>query len=212
MAVKICGIYKITSPSGKIYIGQSVDILNRVKSYRTANCKYQRLLYNSIKKYGWDNHNFEIVCITDESQLDSLEVYYINLYNSFDSNNGLNLSHGGKAFRKHSMESRKKMSETRKGRTLSEERKEKLRGKRGKQKNKRTLEHRQKLSKPKTEETKNKIRQAHLGKKLSEETKLKISNSKKNLSEEVKNKWRVPWSQARRDAQKKVKTNKNGKK
>jgi len=28
--VKICGIYKITSPTGKIYIGQSVDIMRRL--------------------------------------------------------------------------------------------------------------------------------------------------------------------------------------
>lgn len=29
-AIKICGIYKITSPSGKIYIGQSIDIKRRI--------------------------------------------------------------------------------------------------------------------------------------------------------------------------------------
>ena len=30
--MKICGIYKITSPLGKIYIGQSVDTNNRNKT------------------------------------------------------------------------------------------------------------------------------------------------------------------------------------
>jgi group I intron endonuclease len=55
------GIYKITSPSGKIYIGQSTNIENRFNSYRILDCKKQIKLYNSLKKYGWDNHIKEIV-------------------------------------------------------------------------------------------------------------------------------------------------------
>ena len=41
MKVKI-GIYKITSPSNKIYIGQSINIERRFKEYKTLkNCKFQ---------------------------------------------------------------------------------------------------------------------------------------------------------------------------
>jgi hypothetical protein len=32
--MKICGIYKITSPSKKVYIGQSVDIITRCNYYK----------------------------------------------------------------------------------------------------------------------------------------------------------------------------------
>jgi hypothetical protein len=54
---KIIGIYKITSPSNKIYIGQSNNILYRWKyCYKKLNCKSQRHLYNSLMKYGFDNH------------------------------------------------------------------------------------------------------------------------------------------------------------
>ena len=50
--VKI-GIYKIVSPSEKIYIGQSINIEKRwEKNYKTLKCKTQTKLYNSLKKYG----------------------------------------------------------------------------------------------------------------------------------------------------------------
>lgn len=32
---KICGIYKITSPSGKVYIGQSNNIIKRWITYKS---------------------------------------------------------------------------------------------------------------------------------------------------------------------------------
>ena len=35
------GIYKITNPKGKIYIGQSINIENRFKVYKRYNCKGQ---------------------------------------------------------------------------------------------------------------------------------------------------------------------------
>jgi len=58
---KICGIYKITSPSGRIYIGKSIDILRRFSSYRSLNCKSQRKLYASLCKYTPERHVFEVI-------------------------------------------------------------------------------------------------------------------------------------------------------
>jgi len=55
------GIYKITSPSGKIYIGSSINIDKRIKYYSSGNCKGQIRLFNSIVKYGWNNHILEIL-------------------------------------------------------------------------------------------------------------------------------------------------------
>ena len=52
------GIYKITSPTNKIYIGQSIDIENRFTKYKSLDCKNQVRLYNSLKKYGFDKHKF----------------------------------------------------------------------------------------------------------------------------------------------------------
>ncbi len=75
------GIYKITSPSGNIYIGQSRNIELRKSKYRSKQCKVQRALYNSIIKYGWDSHSFEILEeVIDDSLFDTREKYYYDLY------------------------------------------------------------------------------------------------------------------------------------
>ena len=70
------GIYKITNPEGKIYIGQSINIEKRWKGYKNFHCKGQHKLYNSLKKYGPENHTFEIIeeCIMEE--LDIREEFY----------------------------------------------------------------------------------------------------------------------------------------
>ena len=44
MDEKISGIYKITNPKGKVYIGQSIDIYKRFKSYKYSGFKMQRKL------------------------------------------------------------------------------------------------------------------------------------------------------------------------
>jgi len=60
--VKICGIYKITSPSGRVYIGESENITTRWKDYNNLNnCKSQRRLHRSLKKYTVEEHIFEII-------------------------------------------------------------------------------------------------------------------------------------------------------
>ena len=66
------GIYKITSLNNKIYIGQSIDILKRQNEYLKCYCKNQIKLYNSILKYGWKNHKFEILTLCYPEQLNEL--------------------------------------------------------------------------------------------------------------------------------------------
>ena len=61
------GIYKITSPSGKIYVGQSWNIEKRFFRYKSLACKAQCKLYASFKKYGVKNHIFEYVEILDSN-------------------------------------------------------------------------------------------------------------------------------------------------
>lgn len=78
------GIYKITSPNNKIYIGQSIDLKNREKTYSKNKAKSQRKLFNSIKKYGWENHAFEIIheLSNDINQdiLNKYEIFYWKQY------------------------------------------------------------------------------------------------------------------------------------
>lgn len=124
---KIVGIYKITSPSKKIYIGQSQNILKRFAQYKRYSCEHQDYLYHSLKKYGADKHIFEIIHVCSCEELDDLEIYYIDLYQSFNSKHGLNLKSGGLTRGELSDYSRRKIGKAHKGKTISEECREKLR-------------------------------------------------------------------------------------
>jgi group I intron endonuclease len=85
---KICGIYKITSPSGRVYIGQSVDIHRRSKEYKKGSKKQSRL-NKSIIKYGWHLHTFEIIEECEIKYLNERERYWQDFYEVLGKN-GLN--------------------------------------------------------------------------------------------------------------------------
>lgn len=95
----VCGIYKITSPTGKVYIGQSRDADARRMYYEKAYCKTQPKLYASIAKHGWGTHRFDVIHLCQERELNSLEIYYIAMYDSTNKKGGLNLTHGGEGCR-----------------------------------------------------------------------------------------------------------------
>jgi group I intron endonuclease len=84
------GIYKITNPNGRIYIGKSVDIKRRFKEYNSGLAKGQPRLFNSLKKHGVENHIFEILCFCDYEDLNNLERYYQILFSCIGKN-GLNI-------------------------------------------------------------------------------------------------------------------------
>jgi len=70
----IIGIYKITSPSNKVYIGQSVNVKKRWCSYdeRTAGPH----LINSFNKYGRESHIFEVIEECSVEYLNERETYW----------------------------------------------------------------------------------------------------------------------------------------
>ena len=71
------GIYKITSPSNKIYIGQSINIEKRKNQYiKPSRSCIGPKLYNSINKYGWENHIHEIIEECSIEELNKKEVFY----------------------------------------------------------------------------------------------------------------------------------------
>lgn len=84
------GIYKIISPSGKIYIGQSKNIQDRWSDYKLPkHYKGQVRLYRSIIKYGFINHNFEIIEECIEEDLNKRERFWQDYYEVIGPN-GLN--------------------------------------------------------------------------------------------------------------------------
>lgn len=85
------GIYKITNPKGRVYIGQSINLINRIKYYKNLNTsKSQIKLHRSFKKYGYDNHIFEVIEKCSISELNNKERYWQDFYNVIKK--GLNCS------------------------------------------------------------------------------------------------------------------------
>ena len=189
------GIYKITNPNGKIYIGQSIDIERRFIQYKKLKCKKQPILYRSFLKYGVDKHKFEILCECETDELNNKERFYQDLFSVLE--NGLNcrltiaidrsgelskqtkikigLSHKNRI---HSNESRKNMSISHIGNVVSNETRIKIsKSSKGRiiseeTRNKIRLFN---LKREVTPETRDKIRKSLLGNKMSEESKLKKS-------------------------------------
>lgn len=110
------GIYTITSPSGKIYIGQSWNIEKRHQDYRYLKCKDMPRLYYSFVKYGVNAHIFQIVLQLPEDieqcTLDAFEIFCIEQYKSSGANM-LNVKDGGSRGR-HAAESIEKVKQKRK--------------------------------------------------------------------------------------------------
>lgn len=179
----ITGIYKITSPSGKVYIGQAKNVKKRYYRYKKLQCKTQRKLYNSLIKYGFENHLFEIIHECNHDELNHFEKLYIKEFNSFNSKNGLNLREGGHNS-KMSDESKKILSDKKKGFKHTEDAKEKMsKSSKGKKHTPETLKHMSEIKKGKkhTEESKKKISESNKGKVVSEEGRKNMSNSQKGL-------------------------------
>lgn len=109
-------IYKITNPTGKIYIGCTIDWKRRFSEYRRLSMAGQRKLYNSLKKYGYENHVFEIIEECEENMLHEREIYYINYYNCIAE--GLNIRLGNRNGRL-TEETKQKISESLKGRPVT---------------------------------------------------------------------------------------------
>jgi hypothetical protein len=103
-------IYKITSPSGRIYIGQTKNINKRKHLYKGLKCKTQFRLYASLLKYTWKEHVFETVAELPEEYGDDAEISYISYYKAYHTDGGLNLTRGGLR-PKMTQETKNKLSE-----------------------------------------------------------------------------------------------------
>lgn len=95
----LCGIYKIVNTiNNKVYIGQSKHIKERWSEHKKGlrkNRHKNEYLQRAWNKYGESSFIHEIIEICDEFQLDEREIYYINFYDSMNSDKGYNLHSGG---------------------------------------------------------------------------------------------------------------------
>lgn len=83
------GIYKITNPKGRIYIGQATNLTKRETQYRRYNCKQQPRLHASLVKYGFSKHIFEVIEECSVEELNTRERYWQDYYEVIGIN-GLN--------------------------------------------------------------------------------------------------------------------------
>lgn len=95
------GVYRILNNiNGKSYIGQSWNIEQRWYRHKSNKNPTSKHLYASIKKYGNQNFKFEVLkelhesCLT-QVFLDTYEDYYINKFNTLNSDFGYNKRLGG---------------------------------------------------------------------------------------------------------------------
>jgi group I intron endonuclease len=121
------GIYKITNPKGKIYVGQSVNVDIRFRSHKNSYyLNNGTKLQNSFKKYGYSSHKFEILVECEIDKLNELERFYQEKYDTV--NKGLNLCYTTTETKsgKVAEEVKLKIKAANTGRIFSSEHREKL--------------------------------------------------------------------------------------
>lgn len=156
-------IYMHKTPNNKVYIGlTSMEPRRRWlngKGYRN-----QTLFFRAINKYGWENIEHLILFEgLNKEEAEKLEIELIGQYQSTNPKYGYNIQNGGFAA-KHSEETKKKLSDLKKGVPFTDQHQLNLsiagKGKKPSM---------GMLGKKMTEETKNKMSKSHKGKSQSPE-------------------------------------------
>jgi len=78
-------IYKLTSPTGKVYIGRTVNFNDRMAQHKHSALvkNSNNSLYKAVRKYGWDNFTKEVIANTDTKE--SAQLLEEALIKQFDS-------------------------------------------------------------------------------------------------------------------------------
>lgn len=120
-------VYKHTTPSGKVYVGQTCQDLEL--RWQNGNGYKGQVFYQAVQKYGWDNIEHEILKTNlTKDEANNIEKMYIALYQSNHRDFGYNQTEGGEGQAGFSptIETREKISSTLMGHTVSEETRKKL--------------------------------------------------------------------------------------
>ena len=198
------GIYKILSPTGKVYIGQSFDIIHRWQAYKSISKLSPKSNINkSLLKYGYSKHTFSIVhelpIDVSKEVITDYEQFYMDRYKDC----GLTLLNicpaaGSTLGIKHSEDTKIKMRAAAKGRIFTDVTKQRISDAlKGRKINE---SHKKKLSdanagKKHTDYTRNKMSESKKGVKFSDEHKrnlsIGVSKGRKGIKLSEENKERL---------------------
>ena len=125
----VVGIYAIkNTENGKVYIGQSVDVEYRICNHfgrLRAGKHYNEHLQRSYTRNP-DVFTWELLETCNIDELDKKEIDTIAQYNSTNPEFGYNLQYGGQTEHKATEETRRKMSQSKKGKKFTEDHKRKI--------------------------------------------------------------------------------------
>lgn len=188
----------ITSPTGRVYVGSALDFIERIKHYKRYSCKNQTKLYNSLIKYGWESHIFEIVWEGDVSEMYKYETLIGWKFDVLSQENlNCRLPKLGDIYSCVSQETRDKIGASKKdnknflGKKHSEEAKEKMRKPKSKEAIDKMIESKKNISK----ETRDKMSNWQIGRKMPKESVEKSVKARKkpviqmDLNEEFIKEW-----------------------
>lgn len=125
---KIGFVYMITSPTGRLYVGSSVNVQKRWIHYYLLKCKSQRKLYNSLFKHTPEKHKFEIIWQGPINEMYKYETLIGLAFDVLDSQNlNCKLPKLGDKYSVLSNETKQLISIANKGTIMQQEQKDKLR-------------------------------------------------------------------------------------
>lgn len=100
-------------PNGKIYVGITGDKPHRRWKSDGSGYHTQPVIYNAIKKYGWDNIKHEIIASNlTQDEACNFERILIEALDSTNHNYGYNVDRGGLTSGRHSQETLQKISDS----------------------------------------------------------------------------------------------------
>lgn len=172
-------VYKITNKiNGKIYIGQTIGTLRNRWNSHCRNKKFS-LITVAINKYGRENFTIEeIAKCSSREELNMREAMFIYAFGSHNREIGYNIMEGGDNHTTHSAETKATISE--KARNISDETRKKMsEAKKGKKQSPEQVAARIKTGRVWNEESKLKSSQKQKGRKLTEDHRMKLSLAKK---------------------------------
>lgn len=117
----LCGIYTITNKiDKKIYIGYSLNIKKRFNQHKSALLNNRHInthLQNAVNKFGLESFEFEELIECEKEFLCSEEHYWVTILCTYNRDFGYNIlpTHPNKIYSSHSLETCKKISDSKKG-------------------------------------------------------------------------------------------------